>query len=226
LLNNDTVAAPDSLDRLVETLARRPDVGIAGATLLYYDRPDVVQGLGGRMDVRRARADHIGFGLPAGELPSEEEVERELAYVMGASMFVRRAVYEQVGGMSERYFLYFEEADWAERLPPGTRQTTCLAARVYHKEGGAIGTSSRARPSDTSLYYLAVNTLRFYARYHVSSLPVAAARLAKQAVDFVRRGDAQAARVIGRAFLDAATGRQRKGPYGRAEFNAKSLPHG
>ena len=100
----------------------------------------------------RAWADHIGFGLPAAGLPTQGEVEGELSYVMGASMFVRRSVYERTGGMSEAYFLYFEEADWARRLPDGVRQTTCLAARVYHKEGGAIGTSSRStrRPAATA----------------------------------------------------------------------------
>ncbi|WP_336966231.1 glycosyltransferase family 2 protein [Sphingobium aquiterrae] len=218
LLNNDTVVAPDSLDRLLDKAAARPDAGIIGATLLYYDRPDMVQGLGGIMDVRWARADHIGFGLPADSLPQEAAVEAQLSYVMGASMFVRRTVYEAIGGMSEDYFLYFEEPDWARRLPPGVRQTTCLAARVYHKEGGSIGSSNVTRPSDTSLYYLTVNSLRFYARYHRGSLPVMAARLAKTGFDHGRRGDRRARAVIARAFVDAVTGRRRKGPYGSALF--------
>lgn len=33
-------------------------------------------------------------------------------YVVGASMFVRKTFIEEVGYMSEDYFLYFEELDW------------------------------------------------------------------------------------------------------------------
>jgi GT2 family glycosyltransferase len=218
LLNNDTVVAPDSLTRLVEKAGARPDAGIIGATLLYYHDPATVQALGGRADIRRAFMDQIGFGLPADRLPSEAEVEAQLHYVVGASMFVRRPVWEATGGMAEDYFLYFEEADWGRRLPKGVRQTTCLAAKVYHKEGGSIGTSSTARMSDTSLYYLSVNSLRYYGRHHRRALPVAAARLAKSAFDHGRKGDRQARRVILRAMRDALSGRRRRGPWGSAEF--------
>jgi GT2 family glycosyltransferase len=220
LLNNDTVVAPDSLTLLVEKAAARPDAGIIGATLLYYHQPDMVQGLGGLMDVKRALASHIGLGLSADALPDEAAVEAQMTYVMGASMFVRRSVYDATGGMSEDYFLYFEEPDWAQRLPRGVHQAVCLAAKVYHKEGGTIGSNSLTRASDTSLYYLIVNSLRFYARYHRASLPVMAARMAKYGFDYGRKGDRQARAVIARAFVDALTGRRRKGPYGSASFRA------
>ena len=36
-------------------------------------------------------------------------------YVVGASMFVRKTFIEEVGYMSEDYFLYFEELDWILR---------------------------------------------------------------------------------------------------------------
>ncbi|MDF0543248.1 glycosyltransferase family 2 protein [Sphingobium sp. H39-3-25] len=220
LLNNDTVVAPDSLTLLVEKAAARPDAGIIGATLLYYHQPDMVQGLGGLMDVKRALASHIGLGLSADALPDEAAVEAQMTYVMGASMFVRRSVYDATGGMSEDYFLYFEEPDWAQRLPRGVHQAVCLAAKVYHKEGGTIGSNSLTRASDTSLYYLIVNSLRFYARYHRASLPLMAARMAKYGFDYGRKGDRQARAVIARAFVDALTGRRRKGPYGSALFRA------
>lgn len=218
LLNNDTVVAPDSLVRLADRATSRPDHGLIGSALLYYHRPDIVQGLGGWMNVARGYSEHIDFGQPVAHMPTEAEVESRMSYVMGASMLVRRDVFEQTGGMSERYFLYFEEPDWARRLPPGVGQGVCLASRVYHKEGGSIGTSSTARPSDTSIYYLTVNVLRFYWRYERSRFPIVMARYAKYAFDHMLRRDMKGGQVMLRAFCDAILGRYRRGPYGRPEF--------
>jgi hypothetical protein len=222
LLNNDTVVAPTSLGRLVAHMATHPDHAIVGATLLYYHEPATVQGLAGWLRPSRALAGHIGFGAAADALPSAREVEAAMAYVMGASMFVRREVVAATGGMSEDYFLYFEEPDWARRLPPAMRQGVCLDAVVWHKEGGSIGTSSLARPSDTSLYYYARGTLRFYWRHERRHAAVALARILYDGVRYVAKGDARAVAVTARALLDAATGRRRRGPYGSAEFSASS----
>ena len=221
VLNNDTVVRPDALSRLVAHADAHAGQGIVGATLLYYHRPDIVQGLGGWARPSRALAGHIGFGLAADHLPDAAEIEARLAYVMGASMFVRRETYEATGGMSEAYFLYFEEIDWAKRLPAGVSQGVCTAAIVYHKEGGTIGTSSVARPSDTSLYYQSVNTLRFFARHERRHLPVAAARLVYNMLRSARERDWKAVTVGARALADWSIGRRRRGVYGGAEFRGR-----
>jgi hypothetical protein len=222
LLNNDTVAAPASLTHLVAHMAAHPDDAIVGATLLYYHAPATVQGLAGWLRPSRALAGHIGFGLGADALPDAREVEAAMAYVMGASMFVRRECIEATGGMSEAYFLYFEEPDWARRLPPGMRQGVCLDAVVWHKEGGSIGTSSLTRPSDTSLYYYARGTLRFYWTHERRYAGLALGRILYDGLRHTAKGDARAVAVTARALLDAATGRRRRGPYGSAEFSASS----
>lgn len=220
LLNNDTVARPDSLAHLAAHADAHPDLGLIGSTLLYYDAPDTVQGVGGWIEPHRALAGHIGFGLAADALPAADEIERRLAYVMGASMFVPRATYAATGGMSEAYFLYFEEPDWARRLPAGVGQGVCLDAVVYHKEGGSIGTDSIGRPSDTSLYYYTVNTLRYYWRHERRFVAVAAARIAWNAGLHAKRRDAAGVGVTLRACVDALTRRRRRGPYGSAEFRS------
>jgi len=47
LLNNDTVVAPDFLRLLVEAVGADPRIGIAGPTICYYDRPEVIWSAGG-----------------------------------------------------------------------------------------------------------------------------------------------------------------------------------
>ena len=41
--------------------------------------------------------------------------EREVDWVMGACMLVRRAAFDEVGPFDERYFLFSEEVDWMRR---------------------------------------------------------------------------------------------------------------
>lgn len=198
LLNNDTITAPDAPDRMRAALAERPDVAILGARLMYYHAPDLVQGVGGYFKLWLARGGHLGFNVAAEDLPPLAEIERDMAYVMGASMFLPVATYDSIGPMSEDYFLYFEELDWAERLKRAKagRQSVALDAVVYHKEGGSIGSSSLKRPSDTSLYFLARNLLRFFWAWHPALIAVAAARLLRDALGYLRGGDVRAARIV------------------------------
>lgn len=41
---------------------------------------------------------------------------RDVDYVLGAAMFVRREAYEVVGGFDPKYFIYFEDQDWCRRF--------------------------------------------------------------------------------------------------------------
>src|SRR3546814_2499175 len=70
--------------------------------------------------------------------------------------------------MDERYFLYFEEIDWAMQARGRFSTGFAADAVVYHKEGGSIGSSRElARRSAFSEYYLARSKM-FYGRKHRS----------------------------------------------------------
>ncbi len=142
LLNNDTVVEPDALLHMVEKMRQRPDAGVCGSTLLYYSEPERVQALGGSVYNRwTARGGHIGLNLHRDRLPSEDWVEQRMKYVVGASMLVSSEFLERVGLLDERYFLYFEEIDWATRAKGFFKLLYCPESIVYHKEGASIGTS-------------------------------------------------------------------------------------
>ncbi|MGD1108396.1 MAG: glycosyltransferase family 2 protein [Terracidiphilus sp.] len=142
LLNNDTVVEPGALSSLVAAMQMRPDVGLCGSTLLYYHSPRTVQALGGSIYNRwTARVGHIGLGLDIDDAPPHHVVECRMKYVVGASMFVRNSFLEQIGLLDERYFLYFEEIDWAKRAKGLFGLAYCPGSIVYHKEGASIGTS-------------------------------------------------------------------------------------
>ncbi|MES3046691.1 glycosyltransferase family 2 protein [Sphingomonas faeni] len=205
LLNNDTEIAPDALTALTTKAEADRSLAVIGATLVFHEQPDRVQGLGAAYDRKRARARTLFAGGALAALPHVDAIEREIEYVIGAAMFIRADVLRRTGGLSEAYFLYYEELDFAQRLLPGERQGWAPGAVIRHKVGGSIGTGRvRARPSNISLYYDHRSKIRFYRAHCRSMTPFLAAALAKTMLAYLRRGDVVAVRVILCAIRDYA----------------------
>ena len=172
-LNNDTVVRPDTLTMLVRRMEEKPDAGICGATLLHYNRPGKVQALGGGYYCKWIGLPwHLGRLKKASEPINRKRVESWMNYVVGASMLVSRKFIEDIGFMSEDYFLYFEETDWAIRARGKYSLAYAPEAVVYHKVGASIGTSTDPRKkSPVCDYYNIRNRLFFSARYFPLALP-------------------------------------------------------
>src|SRR5690606_29088553 len=118
LLNPDTTVPPGAIDRLVAALQQAPDVGAIG--------PRLVDGTGraelsfGRMyspvsELRRK----VWLGMQARGVPFVQAAieratsrERDVEWVSGACLLVRRSAGEGVGWLDERYFLYAEDVDF------------------------------------------------------------------------------------------------------------------
>lgn len=178
LLNNDTVIAPDTLTRLqsyfekASKAKRRP--GIIGAKLLYYHNPKLVQAVLGRYSPFKASTQHIGLNQPADASFVDLKIGNE-DYIVGASMFVSADFIQEVGLMSEEYFLYFEEIDWVKRgREKNFEIDICLDAIVYHKEGASTGGGMKDNnnKSELSDFYSIRNRLiitkKFYKKYLLS----------------------------------------------------------
>lgn len=200
LLNNDTICRHDALDGMVARMREDSSLGLLGSTLVYYDEPLKVQGLGGWFDGRIGRGDHIGKFLDLGGLPSRSDVEGRLTYVIGASMLVSRCFLEEVGLMEECYFLYFEEVDWSERNAGRFHLGWEPTSIVYHKEGASIGTSLRRRASNTSIYYINRSLLVFTWKYYRKSMPIIVMRVLMRSIRFLAQSDISGACIVLKAF--------------------------
>lgn len=123
ILNPDIVTHEGSLERLVRFMEEHPDAAIAGSKLLNPD--GTVQ-----HSCRRfysvwtllLRRTPLGRLLPWNrEVPRylmldfDHESSREVDWLIGACMMVRREALADIGLMDERFFLYFEDVDWCYR---------------------------------------------------------------------------------------------------------------
>lgn len=169
LLNPDTVARDGALRALVEFMDQQPQVGIAGSLL---ENP------GGGTDCSAHRAPS-----PLGELESGARLgivsrllhryrvsapvrsERHACdWVSGASLMLRRAALDAVGGLDEGFFLYFEEVDFCLRAQRAGWDTWFVpASRVLHREGSATGIAETARRRPR---YWFESRRRYFVKHH------------------------------------------------------------
>ena len=162
LLNNDTVIERNALTELIKKMTIRSNAGIAGSTVVYYHQPDKVQAFGGaRYFPCLGVAMHIGRFRNHRHIVNELQIEKRMAYVMGASMFISRSFIKKIGLMSEDYFLYYEELDWALRAKKDFEHVYAQDSIVFHKAGSSIGSSnSSSQRSLLADYYLMSNRLK------------------------------------------------------------------
>lgn len=198
-LNPDTVVTRQALSELLGRAERDARIGIVGSTLRYYDAPDTVQALGGAtLNRRNAYSRHIGEGEPLSIVPSDgSSVERELAYVMGASMLVSARFIRKVGLMREDYFLYYEEADWAARGRGQFDLGYAPRSEVFHKSGA---NSSKLLPLYTAAFYYR-NRLRFVRRFLPDRMGAAKLRLCAEMLYHFARGRWGSARIIAKVLV-------------------------
>lgn len=158
LVNDDAIFEPGAVRALASALAAAPDVGAATAHLTYADRPDVLNGAGGSWWPHRARVGLRGSGEPD---DGRYAAAPDVAYPSGAAALLRHEAIAAVGGMDERYRLYYEDADWGLRAQAaGWRTVYVPGAHVRHV--GWAGT--RSDPAKRR-YYNVRNRLLF-AREH------------------------------------------------------------
>jgi len=155
LLNNDTEVAPDLVRRLVEAAEADPLIGMAGPTIYYHDRPEVIWSAGGAINWQRGSTRMVGLDeRDEGQFGAKP---RKVDFVTGCAMLVRRATIEQVGMLDERFFAYYEETEWCVRATRGGYRVVHVPlAQMWHK----ISPSAQA-DSPLVHYYMTRNRLLF-----------------------------------------------------------------
>ena len=167
LLNSDTIVLPGSLDCMLEAMRADAKLGVVSPRLVYADgslqlsygpMPGVFVAFCTFFEIRRlfprsllaslgrlrgGRLLGNAVGTYASWLGNDRLPSREIGpelYVGGACMFIRRACYEQVGGLDPGFFMYVDDADYSKRVHDAGWKIRYLAeATVVHLQGGTAG---------------------------------------------------------------------------------------
>ncbi|WP_456325889.1 glycosyltransferase, partial [Desulfonauticus submarinus] len=145
LLNNDTIVDKDALLELAKLAGRFEKGGIISSKIYSYYSPTKVQYSGD------SEVNYAGFEDKKNEFP------KLIKAAPGCSVLIKRKLLEEIGLLSEDYFLYFEDNELCARtLKAGWQIWYNPYSKVYHKGGASIGCWLS---SPLSAYYAARNSL-------------------------------------------------------------------
>jgi len=172
LLNPDTIVRPGAVTALVDFLEAHPRAGFAGSRL---EDPD---GTPQRSAFRfHSVASEFENGMRLGLVskvlrgsivapPVRLETYRT-DWVCGASVMIRRRVFDDVGLMDERYFLYYEEVDFILKARrAGWECWYVPASRVVHLEGQATGVTGAKKALRPRPRYWFESRARYFRQNH------------------------------------------------------------
>ncbi len=175
LLNPDTIVMPSALDLLVAYAERHPEMGIIGPKIL---NPDGSLQYSCRQFPNPTAA--LFRNTPLGKLfPNnrftrdylmtdwDHNSEREVDWVSGAALFIRRELYERLGGLDEQFFMYCEDTDLCYRAwQLGGRVVYYPEAKIVH----AIGRSTDL-VANRMIRVFHISMYRFYKKHYARKTP-------------------------------------------------------
>jgi GT2 family glycosyltransferase len=144
LLNSDAFLRPHAIERLIAYLDVHPDAAIVGPRLL--NRDESLQRSCYRFPTPWRMA--CEYLLLTAAFPNSRwvgdyrawahDTEREVDFVIGACMLVRRAAIQHAGLFDEDFFFYSEETDWCRRFKlAGWKICFTPVAEVQHLNGAS-----------------------------------------------------------------------------------------
>lgn len=175
-LNSDTQVTEGALKAMVDYADANPDVGILGPKLLNADGslqyscrqyPNLATGflhntpLGRLLPKNRFAADYLMKNW-------DHATPRNVDWVSGAALMIRRTLLDQIGGFDEDYYMYCEDVDLCWRANHADSRVTYLPdAIIYHY----IGKSSDLAPTRMT-YEFHRSQYLFYKKHYRTQTPL------------------------------------------------------
>jgi N-acetylglucosaminyl-diphospho-decaprenol L-rhamnosyltransferase len=174
LMNPDAQVRARAIGTLVRFLEAHPEVGIAGSSFEDFDGSEwpIAFRFPGMLS-------ELSAGLQIGlisRLLRRWETARVMTHtsqptdwICGASMMIRPAVFDAVGGFDENYFLYFEETDFCYRARQAGYPTWYVPeSRVMHIRGQSTKVTDLSdEPKRLPAYWFASRRRYFYVTFGV-----------------------------------------------------------
>jgi GT2 family glycosyltransferase len=172
ILNNDTEVDKNLIVSLVNAAQKEIGVGLISPKIYFakghefhkerYKTSDLGKVLwyaGGTIDWSTITGKHRGVDeVDTGQYDHAEKT----GFATGCCMLVTADVFKKVGLLDEKYFLYYEDADFSERVKKtGYSIYYCPQAIVWHKNASSTGGSG----SDLQDYFISRNRMLFGMHY-------------------------------------------------------------
>jgi GT2 family glycosyltransferase len=142
LLNSDVEVEPGWIEPIIDLLEKDRSIGACQPKILAWADRETFEYAGGA----GGWIDYLGYPFAKGrvfDVCEKDEGQYDAAepvfWASGAALFVRAALYHQLGGLDANFFAHQEEIDFCWRLQlTGYRVYSCPLAKVYHVGGGTL----------------------------------------------------------------------------------------
>ena len=154
LLNSDVAVTPGWLEPVLALMDANPAVAACQPNIRAFDRPTEFEYAG----AAGGFLDYLGYAFCRGRLFDTVETDhgqyddnRPVFWATGACLFIRAAVFHELGGFDSRFFAHMEEIDLCWRAQQaGYSVWSCGESVVYHVGGGTLAAGT---PRKTFLNY-------------------------------------------------------------------------
>jgi len=175
LLNPDTRIVDDALSEMVGFMDAHPDCGVMGCKLLNADGslqyscrrfPSYQTALFNRYSILTRLFPENRFSQSYLMSADDHSATREVDWVSGAALMVRREAFSEVGLLDENFIMYSEDVDWCYRMhEAGWKVYFFPEAQIYHY----IGQSTSQRLI-WSILVRHLSMYRFYKKHYSRSI--------------------------------------------------------
>lgn len=154
LLNSDVAVTPNWLNPIVDLFENRPDIGIIQPKIKNLLNPDYLEYAG----AAGGFLDRFGYPFCRGRIFQSLEKDTgqyddmvEIFWATGACMFIRRNIFNKLGGFDKDYFAHQEEVDLCWRAQNlGHKVFYNGLSTVFHLGGSTL---SNMNPKKTYLNF-------------------------------------------------------------------------
>lgn len=113
-LNPDTEIVSDNIAELLDEFGKDDRLAILGPKLISEKGKTQEWIAGKEITIISTILNNLGYKRDQKIWESPEKIE--CAWVSGAAMFVRKDIFEKLGGFDEKFFMYFEDIDLCKRV--------------------------------------------------------------------------------------------------------------
>lgn len=137
LLNNDTIVDPCFLSNMLDAVKDQDKDCAVTCKIMYYPDRDLIWYAGGAIDWKNSRAIHEGIHH---KNTMNKEKTRFVDFASGCCLMISKDTLALVGGLSEDYFMYYEDLDYCYQLKKNDIPILYVPnALIYHCVSSSSG---------------------------------------------------------------------------------------
>ena len=158
IVNNDTLLAPNMLERLIEQ-AQQNLASVIAPVIFYAGEPKRIWSAGAGRNPLTLEVMDTWRGKSISSLGSNPY---PVEFITACGMLVSRSCFEEVGLFDERFFMYYEDSDFSLRVrKAGHTILVDPQAHMWHK----VATSSGGSDSPSERYWMARSSLIYFRKH-------------------------------------------------------------